>query len=161
VARAPNLADSYFAPFPSSGAPVRVVADAADDVLAASDVVITASGTATVQTALHGKPMVVVYRLSPVTYKLGKPLVRIAMFSMVNLVAGQRIVEELIQDNCTPEAVARETIELLTNPDRVDDMKEQLAIVRQKLGESGASGRAADAVLEVARRDRFSREAHA
>lgn len=152
VARAPNLADSYFAPFQSSGAIVRVVTDAADDVLAASDVVITASGTATVQTALHGKPMVVVYRLSPVTYKLGKPLVRVSMFSMVNLVAGHRVVEELIQHGCTPEAVARETIELLTNADRVDDMKEQLAIVRDKLGGSGASGRAADAVLEVARR---------
>ena len=58
--------------------------------LAASDVVITASGTATVQTALHGKPMVVVYRLSPLTYKLGKPLVRVSMYSMVNLVAGER-----------------------------------------------------------------------
>jgi len=152
VARAPHLPDSYFAPFQGSGAPVRVVAEAADDVLAASDVVITASGTATVQAALHGKPMVVVYRLSPLTYKLGKPLVRVSMFSMVNLVAGQRIVEELIQDACTPEAVARETVELLTNPDRVADMKEQLAIVREKLGGTGASGRAADAVLEVAHR---------
>src|SRR5688500_3812079 len=161
VARAPNLPDSYFAPFHSSGAPVRIVADAADDVLAASDVVITASGTATVQTALHGKPMVVVYRLSPVTYKLGKPLVRVAMFSMVNLVAGRRIVEELIQDGCTPEAVAHETVELLTNEDKVADMKEQLAIVRQKLGGSGASGRAADAILEVARRVNARKEAHA
>jgi lipid-A-disaccharide synthase len=161
VARAPNLPDSYFAPFRSSGDPVRIVADASDDVLAASDVVITASGTATVQAALHGKPMVVVYRLSPVTYKLGKPLVRVSMFSMVNLVAGRRIVEELIQDGCTPEAVAHETVELLTNEDKVADMKEQLAIVRQKLGGSGASGRAADAILEVARRVNARKEAHA
>ncbi len=107
--------------------------------LAASDVVITASGTATVQTAIHGKPMVVVYRLSPVTYKLGKPLVRVSMYSMVNLVAGERVVEELIQDGCTPEAVAREAVELLTNETRVAEMKEQLAIVRQRLGETGAS----------------------
>ena len=76
--------------------------------LAASDAVVTASGTATVQTALHGKPMAVVYRLSPVTYRLGRPLVRVSMFSMVNLVAGDRVVEELIQEDCTPEAVARE-----------------------------------------------------
>jgi lipid-A-disaccharide synthase len=152
VARAPNLPDSFFGPFHGSGAPVRIVDGQTDDVLAASDVVITASGTATVQTAIHGKPMVVVYRLSPVTYKLGKPLVRVSMYSMVNLVAGDRVVEELIQDGCTPEAVAREAIELLTNETRVMDMKEQLAIVRQRLGESGASGRAADAILEIARR---------
>jgi lipid-A-disaccharide synthase len=152
VARAPNLADSFFLPFQGTGATVRVVEGATDDVLAASDAVITASGTATVQTALHDKPMVVVYRLSPVTYKLGKPLVRVSMFSMVNLVAGERVVQELIQEDCTPDRVAAETVELLTNPDRVADMKEQLAMVRQKLGGPGASGRAADAILDVARR---------
>ncbi|HUE86346.1 MAG TPA: lipid-A-disaccharide synthase [Vicinamibacterales bacterium] len=152
VARAPNLPDSYFRPFHGSGAPVRIVADATDDVLAASDAVITASGTATVQAALHRKPMVVVYRLSPVTYKLGKPLVRVSMYSMVNLVAGERVVVELIQEQCTPEAVARETVDLLTNHERVADMMEQLAMVREKLGGIGASGRAADAILEVARR---------
>jgi lipid-A-disaccharide synthase len=161
VARAPNLPDSFFLPFQGSGAPVRIVEGATDDVLAASDAVITASGTATVQTALHGKPMVDVYRLSPVTYKLGKPLVRVSMYSMVNLVAGARIVEELIQERCTPENVAREAVDLLTNPERVADMKDQLAIVRNKLGGIGASGRAADAILEVARRQPTEKEAHA
>jgi lipid-A-disaccharide synthase len=151
VARAPNLADSYFGPFQGSGAPVRVLENATDDVLAASDVVVTASGTATVQTALHGKPMVVVYRLSPVTYKIGKPLVRVSMFSMVNLVAGERVIKELIQDDCTPEAVAQETVDLLTNAERAADIREQLAAVRHKLGEPGASGRAADAILDFVR----------
>ncbi len=161
VARAPSLPDSYFRPFQGSGAPVRIVEGATDDVLAASDAVITASGTATVQTALHGKPMVIVYRLSPVTYKLGKPLVRVSMYSMVNLVAGERVVEELIQEQCTPENVARETVDLLTNHERVADMKEQLAMVRDKLGGIGASGRAADAILDVARRQPVKKEAHA
>jgi lipid-A-disaccharide synthase len=96
--------------------------------------------------------MVVVYRLSPMTYRIGKPLVRVSMYSMVNLVAGERVVPELIQDACTPEAVAREVVDLLTNAHRVAEMKEQLAIVRDRLGGTGASGRAADAVLEVARR---------
>ena len=152
VARAPTLPDSFFGPFHGSGAPVRIVEGSTDDVLAASDAVITASGTATVQTALHGKPMAVVYRLSPVTYKLGRPLVRVSMFSMVNLVAGDRVVQELIQEDCTPEAVAREAVDLLTNSARVIEMKEQLAIVRERLGGTGASGRAADAILEIARR---------
>jgi lipid-A-disaccharide synthase len=154
VARAPNLADSFFAPFQGVGAPVRVVEGHTDDVLAASDAVVTASGTATVQTALHDKPMVVVYRLSPFTYKLGKPLLRVSMYSMVNLVAGERIVEELIQDACTPDAVARETVALLTNAERVADIKEQLAVVRERLGGAGASGRAADAILDLARKKR-------
>jgi lipid-A-disaccharide synthase len=154
VARAPRLPDAFFAPFQGVGAPVRVAADCTDDVLAASDAVVTASGTATIQAALHGTPMVVVYRLSPMTYKLGKPLVRVPMYSMVNLVAGERIVEELIQDECTPESVARECVLLLTDRDRVTDMKEQLAIVRERLGGPGASGRAADAILEIARRHR-------
>jgi lipid-A-disaccharide synthase len=120
VARAPHLGDSYFAPFHGIGVPVRVVEGQTDNVLAASDVVVTASGTATIQTALHGTPMVVVYRLSPVTFKLGKPLVRVSMYSMVNLVAGERVVEELIQDQCTPEAVAQSTVDLLTNDDVLD-----------------------------------------
>jgi lipid-A-disaccharide synthase len=149
VARAPNVGDSYFAPFHGVGVPVRVVEGQTDNVLAASDAVVTASGTATIQTALHGTPMVVVYRLSPVTYKLGKPLVRVSMYSMVNLVAGERVVEELIQEQCTPEAVTTSTVELLTNEDRVADIKEQLAIVRQRLGGPGASGRAADAILDL------------
>ena len=96
--------------------------------------------------------MVVVYRLSPLTYKLGKPLVRVSMYSMVNLVAGERVVEELIQDECTPDTVARETIDLLMNRERAAEMCEQLAMVRSKLGESGASDRAAEAILEIARR---------
>jgi lipid-A-disaccharide synthase len=156
VARAPNLPTSNFLPFHASGAPVRVVESATDDVIAASDAVITASGTATIQTALHDKPMVVVYRLSPVTYKLGKPLVRVSMFSMVNLVAGDRVVPELIQDDCTPERVAAETVDLLTKPERVADMKEQLAVVRQRLGGVGASARAAAAILDVARRGKLA-----
>ena len=80
--------------------------DRTDDVLAACDVVITASGTATVQAALHERPMVVVYQLSPLTYALGKPFVNVDTYAMPNLVAGQRIVPELIQSDFTPERVA-------------------------------------------------------
>jgi lipid-A-disaccharide synthase len=152
VARASHLADSFFAPFQGVGAAVKVVEGRTDDVLAASDAVVTASGTATVQTALHGKPMVVVYRLSPLTYKLGKPLVRVTNYCMVNLVAGERVVEELIQEACTPDAVAKEAVDLLTNHERAADMREHLAAVRARLGGPGASVRAAEAIIEVARR---------
>jgi len=148
VAAAPNLRDGLFAAFGD----VPIVRDHTDDVLASSDVVITASGTATVQTALHERPMVVVYRLSPMTYALGKPFVRVNTYAMANLVAGSRIVPELIQDDFTAERVAEETIRLLT--DRAQHAKTQngLRTVRERLGATGASGRAADEILAVASR---------
>ncbi len=149
IARAPGLADALFVPFAGVGVAVRVVERRSDDVLAASDVVVTASGTATVQAALHDRPMVVVYRLSPVTYRLGKPLVRVDMYGMVNLVAGARIVPELIQEACTPEKVAAETVSLLTDQPRAARMRDELAVVRDRLGPPGASGRAAVAILEL------------
>ncbi len=102
--------------------------------LSVSDLVLTASGTATVQTAMHGKPMVVLYKLSPMTYRLGKPLAKVEMYAMVNLIAGRRIVRELIQDDCTPAAVADEAVALLTDVNRRDQMVQDLAAVRAALG---------------------------
>lgn len=155
VARAPNLETALYdpiaAPAFAGGPPIAIVEGRADDVLAASDVVVTASGTATVQAALHERPMVIVYRLSPLTYRLGKPFVRVDTYGMVNLVAGRRIVAELIQDGFTPETVADETVHLLTDEMRAGQMRAALRDVREKLGAPGASRRAAEAVLRVAR----------
>jgi lipid-A-disaccharide synthase len=154
VARAPHLADDLFTPLEmlrSSGAAVTVVEGLADDVLASADVALVASGTVTVQAALHECPMVVVYRLSPLTYRLGKPFVDLDTYAMVNLVAGTRIVPELIQDAFTPEAVAHEALTVLTDPDHASRIRAQLRHVKSRLGEPGASRRAAAAVLEVAR----------
>ena len=150
IARAPSLDDRLFSRVKWNGArPVEVLART-DDVLAIADVAITASGTATVQTALHGRPMVVVYQLSPLTYRLGRRFLLVENVAMVNLIAGRQIVPELIQDDCTAENIAAETLSLLTNPERAETMRRGLADVRAKLGGPGASGRAADAVLEVA-----------
>jgi lipid-A-disaccharide synthase len=152
VARAPHLDDDLFAPLQRvAGQPVRVVEGLADETLAAADVALVASGTVTVQAALHGCPMVVVYRLSPLTYRLGKPFVTVDTYAMANLVAGRRVVPELIQDDFTPEAVAAEAIDILTNAPRAARMRADLQEVRAKLGGPGASARAARAVLDVAR----------
>jgi lipid-A-disaccharide synthase len=154
VARAPRLDDDLFAPMAGAerrGLRVALVSNRTDAVLSAADVVITASGTATVQTALHETPMVIVYKLSPTTYRLGIRFVRVDTYGMVNLVAGERLVPELIQDACTPAAVADATLGLLTDPARAAAMRSALADVRHRLGEPGASRRAAAAVLEVAR----------
>jgi lipid-A-disaccharide synthase len=112
---------------------------------------VTASGTATVQTALHLRPMVIVYRLSPLTYRLGRRFVKLDTFGMVNLVSGRRIVPELIQDDFTPERVAEEVRSLLTDRSRADAMRRDLRDMRSRLGDAGASRRAAATVLAVAR----------
>jgi lipid-A-disaccharide synthase len=151
VARAPGLADRLFAEVASMPRTGIVEGDA-DTVLASADVALTASGTATVQTALHDTPMVIVYRVSPVSYQLLRRLVRVDAIGMVNLIAGERIVPELVQDACTPERVADEALSLLTNQDRAARMRDGLARVRARLGGPGASERAANAILEVARR---------
>lgn len=149
VARAPHLSDTLFEHFALPGFTVRIVEGQTDDVLNASDAVVTASGTATVQTALHGKPMVVLYKLSPLTYRLGKRMARVEMYAMVNLIAGERVVLELIQDACTGDAVAAETVKLLTDSEYRKRMSGKIAEVRTRLGGPGASERAADAVLDV------------
>jgi lipid-A-disaccharide synthase len=176
VACAPGLPDVLFAPFLTGAAKAGLYGgsrtrdsnsgagagfsrpvlahDRTDDVLAACDVVITASGTATVQAALHERPMVVVYRLSPLTYRLGKPFVAVDTYAMPNLVAGRRIVPELIQSDCTPQRIAAETVSFLSDRELHARTREALRRVREKLGAPGASARAADAILEVARRRR-------
>lgn len=149
IARASGLDDRLFEPAGRLDG-VKVVEGETDAVLAAADLVLTASGTATVQTALHDKPMVVVYRVSPLEYRIGRPFVRLDTFAMVNLIAGERIVPELIQSSFTAEAVAREAVSLLTDRQRVEQIREGLAGVRRKLGGPGASRRAAEAILRVA-----------
>ena len=154
VACAPNLPDALFAPFLTSvGPPAPVlVRDRTDDVLASSDVVITASGTATVQAALHERPMIVVYKLSPLTYRLGKPFVNVDTYAMPNLVAGERVVPELIQEEFTAARVVEHTVALLTDAEKHADTRNALRRVREQLGAPGASGRAAEAILGAARR---------
>lgn len=150
VARAPGLDEELFAESKSA----MVVEGATDELLSAADTVVTASGTATVQTALHEKPMVIVYRLSPLTYALGKRLVKVDTYGMVNLVAGRRIVPELIQDDLTPERVATETLRYLNDPAHRDATRDAVREVKTRLGGPGASRRAAEAILRVAGRDR-------
>jgi lipid-A-disaccharide synthase len=152
LARAPHVGDELLGPLAGlPGPPPIVVEGRTDDVLAAADVALVASGTATVQAALHACPMVVVYRLSPLTYRLGRPFVRVDTFAMANLVAGRTVVPELIQEAFTPGRVAAAALEMLTDPLAAARVRADLADVRARLGEPGASRRAAAAVLAAAR----------
>ena len=150
--RAPHVADELLAGARQSPANIVIVDGGADDVLAAADVALLASGTVTVQAAIHECPMVVVYRLSAVTYRLGRPFVHVDTFAKANLVAGRTIVPELIQDAFTPDAAASQVLTLLENREAADRMRADLREVKAKLGSAGASARAAAAVLSVARR---------
>ncbi|PYR94036.1 MAG: lipid-A-disaccharide synthase [Acidobacteria bacterium] len=154
VARAPHLPEEVFTPlagWPANARPPVTLEHAADDALASADVAIVASGTATVQAAIHGCPMVVVYRLAPLTYRLGKPFVHVDTYAMANLVAGRRVVPELIQESFTAEAVAADALRVLTDPAHAARVRADLADVRERLGAAGASRRAAEEVLAVAR----------
>jgi lipid-A-disaccharide synthase len=147
-ARAPHLHDSLFEPARRL-ARSAIVEGETDAVLSAADVVLTASGTATVQAALHGKPMVVVYKVSPLEYRIGRRFVKVDTFAMVNLIAGTRVVPELIQDDFTAEATATEVLSLLNDTARAAQMRNALAGVRDQLGGPGASRRAAVAILQT------------
>jgi lipid-A-disaccharide synthase len=129
--------------------PLRVVEGRTYDALASADAAIVSSGTATVETALLDVPMVVVYRLTPLTAFLAKPLVRTPFFSMVNLIAGKRVVSELIQSDFTPARVSEEVLQLLREPAARAAMRANLAEVRDRLGPPGAVDRAADAILDL------------
>jgi lipid-A-disaccharide synthase len=132
---------------------VRFIEGDTYNAVAASDLAIVSSGTATVETALLGKPMIVVYRLSPLTVALAKPLVNTKFFSMVNLIAGRAVVPELIQDDFTPQRVAGEAVKLLSASEEskmnLEQMNRGLAEVRELLGPPGAVERAADAIATL------------
>jgi lipid-A-disaccharide synthase len=130
-----------------AGRPVTVVHDRTHAALSAATAAIVASGTATVEAALLGAPMVVVYRLSPWTYRLGRRFVRVPYYAMVNLIGGRRVVPELIQSDFTAERVLAEILPLLDDTAARRQMQSDLAAVREKLGGPGASARAADAVM--------------
>jgi len=133
---------------------LRVLEGRTYDALAAVDAAIVSSGTATVEAALLDAPMVVVYRVTPLTAALAKPLVRTEFFSMVNLIAGRRVVPELIQSDFTADKVAGETIRLLQDANARRALRAGLAEVRARLGPPGAVDRAADALLALVKNTR-------
>jgi lipid-A-disaccharide synthase len=119
--------------------------------MGAADLLLVASGTATLEAACIGAPMIVVYRTSALSFALGRLLVRVPHVALANLVAGRRVVPELIQGAATPERVAREAAAILRDPERGRRMRDAFRVVRERLGERGAAGRAADIVLALAR----------
>jgi lipid-A-disaccharide synthase len=132
--------------------PVVFVEGRAPEVLGAADAAVVASGTATLEAALAQVPTVVVYRTSWLTWIVGRLLVRVRFLSLVNLIAGRRVVPELLQSECTGDRIARSAEKLLTSPAERQSQVEGMWHVRQALAPAGAQGaarRVADAVAEL------------
>jgi lipid-A-disaccharide synthase len=130
--------------------PVAVCEGRTYDMLAAAEVAIIASGTATLEAAILGTPHVMVYRMAAASYRLAKMLVHIEFAGLPNIVAGRKVVEELLQQEANAERMAAELLALWRDADRRRAMKEGLAEVVARLGQTGAVHRAAQAVLAAA-----------
>lgn len=126
----------------------RVVQGRTYEVMAASDLLLVASGTATIEAAIIGTPMVIVYRLAFLSWLLGRLLIRVPYIGMVNLVAGRRVAPELIQFHATPERIAGEARRLLLSAEQRRQMRRELQQMRDRLGPPGAVCRTVDAILE-------------
>ncbi len=128
---------------------IHVVQGDTYNVAHAADLALVASGTATLEMALLERPMVIVYRLAPVTYALARLFVRVPFIGMPNLIAGRQIVPELIQSAVTPERIAAEARRLLTDARAYSVAQEGLREVRTRLGEPGAATRAANLIFSL------------
>jgi len=147
LAQADSLSDSLLESLLGPATSVKLIKGKPNEVLAASDLVLVASGTATLQAALIGTPMIIVYRTSSLTYQIGKRLVTIPYVGLVNILADQEVVPELLQDRMTSDNIAHEALQILGNPERQRTMHEAFQQIRTSLGGPGASKRAAELIL--------------
>jgi len=109
--------------------------------------VVAASGTVTLQAAIAGTPMVIIYKVSPISYWLGRALIRVDHIGLINLIAGRRLVPELIQDQATAESISEQVFDLLADDERLAQLKQDLLTAGRVLGEAGASRRVAQIAL--------------
>lgn len=123
-------------------------------VFEASRLIIAASGTVTLETALYGIPMIIVYRVSPVSYSLGRALIRVDHIGLVNIIAGERVVPELVQEDANPRNIALTAADLLDHPEKMDHMRKKLQQVRKAMGGAGAADKTAGIALDLLARRR-------
>ncbi|HEY1252135.1 MAG TPA: lipid-A-disaccharide synthase [Thermoanaerobaculia bacterium] len=145
--RAPSLSESLYTGAAERG--IRVVSSGMHPVLASADLALVASGTATLEAALCGAPMVVFYKTSAFSWTVARILVRLRWASLVNIVAQEEVVPELIQDAFTADNVVAAGARLLGSAEKTAAMRAGLARVAEELGPPGASARAAALVLSA------------
>jgi len=137
-------------------ATIRAVSHLTAEALAHSDLAVVASGTATLVATLLERPMIVVYRVSPISWAIGKFMVDVPFYSMVNLLAKKRVVTELMQNDYTTKALTERCEHLLDDERARKEMVEELRAIRPRLGPGGAIGRAAEAILGLLKADEIA-----
>jgi lipid-A-disaccharide synthase len=136
---------------PTSGVSLDIVSGQSLTLLNRCAMAIVASGTATLECAMAGLPMLVIYRTSWFTYLLGRMLVKLPYLSMVNVLAGEKVVPEFLQGAATPERLTTAALQILRNPRGTERMAQRIREVAGKLGGPGAAERAAEQVEEAIR----------
>jgi len=136
-------------PVNRQGVAVKIIRGDVYDVIGVADIAVVASGTATLETALLGVPMIITYKVSPLSYLIGRMFVHVDHIGLINLIAGRRIVPELIQGDATPAKMAHEICDLLTSNPRMEEMKRNLLQVSTMLGKPGASRRVARLAIDM------------
>lgn len=134
-----------------AGLNVRIIKEDRYDMMAACDAAVVVSGTVTLELALLDTPMVVIYKVSPGTYRIGKLLINkdLVYFSLVNLIGEKEIVPELLQDDVNPERIETELLSILFDQQRRNVMMQGLEDVRNRMGKAGASEKAAELALSL------------
>ncbi len=147
---APGIEPSFIQPFvDNSKVPVKLFQGSIYEVLSVCDIALVTSGTATLETGIMGVPMVIVYRVSPFSFWLGKMIIDVPFIGIVNLIGEEEVVPELIQDDVTADRLAREALNILENSGVRENMIKKLNLVKEKLGKGGASDRTAQIALEM------------
>ena len=147
---APSLSHDFLEQkFVDTGLPVLIVEENIYEVAAACNAVLTVSGTVTLQVALVGTPMAILYKVAPLSYAIGKRLIKIEYAGLTNIVAGRGIVREFIQGDAEPAAMSCEILRLLEDRDYIETIHQDMKEVRQLLGEPGCSERVAAIAAEM------------
>lgn len=150
LSQAPSIGDDLLtASLAQAHVPIRVVKGRNVDVLQCCDAVVTVSGTATLEVALMGVPMVIIYKVNPLTYWLGRRLIRIPFIGLPNILAGRGIVREFIQHDANAEAISGEIGRLLEDQVYASAMRAELADVARRLGEGGGSAKLAEVAVNM------------
>lgn len=133
----------------ASGIDMKLVEGGTYDLVGSSDLAIVASGTATLETAIIGTPLIITYKVSPITYIAYKIVANLRFIGIVNIIANKEVVPEFLQYEATPERIAAKAIELLSDPSKLTSIRSELAKIKSSLGSSGASLRAARSILQL------------
>ena len=127
---------------------LKIIENRTYDCLNAADFCLVASGTATLETAILQKPFIVIYKMSTLNYLLYRPQIKIPYISLVNILAGKKLIPEFIQFSATPEKISKETIRIANNPKAMELIIQELKTLKSSLGENGATRRAAKIICD-------------